>query len=120
VALTTLGTSTHDQGVMMNSIGFRYGTRYRYRCCVTSSLSLACSACGRISHGGIGYVDLVHDRSSSSTNIRVLALCRIARNPTTVEASLVRPVIGVLCLPRPEDPSSAALVRAGLRLEELA
>ena len=56
---------------------------------------------------------------SSPTNVRVLALRRVLRDPPVRKAGLVRPVIRILGLPRPLNPALAFLVRDRLRLPVL-
>ena len=51
------------------------------------------------------------------TNIRILEISRICRNPTICQSSLIRPLICVLCFPRPLYPSlTTILIRYDLCL----
>ena len=52
----------------------------------------------------------------SATDAGVFAGGRIPRNPAIPQAGLIRPLIRLLSLPRPHDPSTRLLVRYDLRI----
>jgi hypothetical protein len=57
--------------------------------------------------------------TSSTTNIWILQIRRILRNPSVRQTGLVGPLIGVLRLPGPLDPPVGLFVRNHLRLPVL-